>query len=1125
MNTKLGLTVTATVILAICLLCSASGSDAEGGYVLTADIDHGTLTDVSTGKEFSSSTFSGEITLKFEPNRGYEFREWVLSGDCTYHEDGSEITFTELNSDVTVSVKLRYYSTSQELINIVDVDELPVAGDKLVNSWSIESVNLDMTKDMWEGMPCTPLIVDNVVYVRAGGMLYGVDINTGSILYSVRSQGAATEFYHYLSYGNGVIFDTCGYKAYDLELNYLYDIPPSLKFVTYHDGYFFGCEESVQGTTTYYTMFKTTLDKDSYLENGVKQNIFTSSDKFRLFAQYGQFGNVQIVGDWFFFLEADRVTGSTGYRAITAFNIKTEEHVTCELTGITGMPWDDGWLTYNNGYFYVTAYVAGLFDGVIEGLKGKHSSIAWVKFDFDKGEFEEPKCQEIKNPAGDTFLGIASGLVIYNGRGYVNVRALGDDTYGGSNDAGSCMIAFDITEDGTPVPVASTPSLMSHGGIVVNIAHEDEGLIYIYMVPYNKQSQAVYVFTDARNADGTWSLKETYDVLSPTRFDWCSQAIRAGPNGELVYYVDSGFLDCYVKTESFEMTIILDHGESAEVRSTTGSSLEAAISKLYRGAVIDGGTVTIGDKTYVCYGFNAPSVETCNWEPVSNLSVSKYTGTDLSAIIEGRYKYAILLESGAEDHFSTWRDANKWYYFDGTDYVKCILQDTGSMDAVSGKSLIYSDTKPEVDPTDIWTDRPASITVNRGDVLKVALPDGEYAFSYETVSGAVSAEKSGSKLLITGMAEKSDTLTVILNGKSYPISVSVLPKVTVDGDKTVTESVTESQNDDGSTVIKEWSSTVEGSRTEQVSKETVTDRNGDVLTVRTVTTDTDTKGDYTTGGVPVKVEIVTDVTKDGNGRVISNTESETDTTVIEGNGYVSTNVLKVVKDKVTGKTTSSDKLQSEYASSRYTVEKTTDENGNEETTYLVTSKIESTSLSVPMSILSEVKGSLPISLGTSEIVLSSGAVDTLAEIKNGNLTFSVTEPDNVSSKIKYAAEGARLYEVILSCGDTEQHSFGKFTMTVACDTEPQDGKVMKAWRIDDSGKKSYVDVLSAADGKVTFEADHLSYYAVGFEAENSGAGDSENTDNGFILYAGIGLVLVLILLGAAFYLRLKKQKA
>lgn len=1124
MNTKYNILLIVSAVLVICLACSASVSDAEDGFVLTADIDHGTLTDVSTGKEFTSSVVSGELTLKFEPNRGYEFREWVVSGNCTYKENGSEIIINGLQSDSTVSVKLRYYSTSQELISIVDVDGLPVPGDTVVNSWSIESENLDMSGSMWEGMPCTPLIVDNIVYVRAGGMLYGVDINTGSIQYSVRSQGAATDFYHYLSYGNGVIFDTCGYKAYDLELNYLYDIPSTLKFVTYHDGYFFGCEETVQGSVTYYTMFKTTLDKDSYLENGVKQNIFTSTDKFRLFAQYGQFGNVQIIGDWFFFLEADRVTGSTGYRAITAFNIKTQEHVTCELTGLTGMPWDDGWLTYNNGYFYVTAYVAGLFGGVIPGLEGKHSSIAWVKFDFDNGKFEEPRYQEIKNPDGDTFLGIASGIVVYNGRGYINIRALGDDTLGGSNDKGSCMIAFDIAADGTPVPVASVPSLMSHGGIVVNIAHEDEGLIYIYMVPYNKQDQAVYVFTDCRNADGTWSLKE-YSKVSPTRIDWCSQAVRAGPNGEMVYYVDSGFLDCYVKTDSFEMTVILDQGESAKVLSASGNNLQTAISKLYPGATFDGSTVTIGGKTYVCYGLNAPSTETINWEKVSDLSVSKYVGKDNSAIIEGRYKYAILLSSDAEDHFSTWKDANRWYYLDGFDYVKCNLMDTESIDAASSKEIVYSETKPVIDPDELWPGNPSSVIVNRDDTKELTLPEGNYSFSYETIYGAVSVERSGTKLALTGIVEKSDVLKVILNDTVYSISISVNPKVTIDGDKKTTESITDKENDDGSVLHTVWTRIENGSKTDYSSTETLTDKNGNVLSIRTETSKINTKGDYTTDGIPVKVEDTDVVIKDVNGKVISNTTSQTFTTVFEMNGYVKTEVLKVTKDNLTDKKTTVENTRYDYASSTYAIESTTDEDGNTDTTNIVNSKGDSKSLSVPASILSDISNTISMHIGASELVLGSDAIATLAEIKTGDLTLSVSEPTDLPSKITYAAEGARLYEIVLSCGGTEQHSFGSFTMKLACDTEPQDGKVLKVWRIDDSGNKTYVEVLSAANGEVTFKADHLSYYAVGYVQEASENSTPAGSQNNTLLYAGIVIVVALILIGTLFYVRSRKQNA
>ncbi|MBO4797420.1 MAG: hypothetical protein J5494_01410, partial [Candidatus Methanomethylophilaceae archaeon] len=651
-------------------------------------------------------------TLKYQPIRGYEFREWSVKGDCAYSQDGSEITVSGLKENVTVTAQTRYYSTSQELINIVDVDGLPLPGDTLINNWSIKSENLDMSGGMWKGMPCTPLIVDETVYVRAGGMLYAMDITTGTILASVRSQGLEVDYYHYLSYGNGVIFDTTGHAAYDLELNKLYDLPSSLRFVTYHDGCFFGCSYVLENQIGYYTMFKTTLDKDSYVENGVKQNMFSSSEKYRLFAQYGQFGNVLIVGDWFFFLEADGVTGKNGYRAITAFNIKTEESVTCELEGIKGMPWDDGWLTYYNGYFYVTAYTAGLFDGVIQGLEDKRSSVTWVKFDFGKGTFGEPECDQLRTPDGSTFRGIASGLVIHNGRGYVNVRALGTDTLGGSDDAGTCMIAYDISEDGTPVPSGSAPSYMTHGGIVVNIAHEDEGLIHVYMVPYNSSDQAVYVFTDELK-DGKWTLNPRYSKLTPTRFDWCSQCIRSGPGGELVYYVDSGYLDCYVKARSFETTIILDSGEAAEVNTVAGATVKDAVSSVYSGAVFDGGTVSIGGKTYSAYGLNIPSLELYAWESLTDLSAAKFVGKDVNAIIEGKYQFVVLLEDGAEDRFSDWDDAGCWYYFDGRTFSHCVLYEPDSIRAASGKTITYSETEPHLEPADIWPGHPASLSVAR----------------------------------------------------------------------------------------------------------------------------------------------------------------------------------------------------------------------------------------------------------------------------------------------------------------------------------------------------------------------------------------------------------------------------
>lgn len=1126
MNSKqyvLAIILTAFVVGSIYI---ASDTDADGTYILTADAEHGRILDADSGTEYISSAFNNTKTLIYQEIRGYEFREWTVTGDCTYSADGTKITFTELRSDVTVSAKTRYYSTSQELINIVDVEGLPTAGDTLVNSWSIKSENLDMSGGMWKGMPCTPLIVDDVVYVRAGGMLYAMDIDTGTILNSVRSQGLEVDYYHYLSYGNGVIFDTVGGAAYDLELNKLYELPSSLRFVTYHDGFFFGCSAVSEGGVTYYTMFKTTLDKDSYLDDGVKVNMFKSSEKFRLFAQYGQFGNVQIVGDWFFFLQADGVTGVNGYRAISAFNIKTEESVTCELTGIKGMPWDDGWLTYYNGYFYVTAYTAGLFDGVIPGLEEKRSSVTWVKFDFDKGEFGEPQCEFLKNTKGDTFRGIASGLVIYNGRGYVNVRALGSDTTGGSDDAGTCMIAYNILPDGTPVPSAEAPSSMSHGGIVVNVAHADEGLINIYMLPYNSNDQAVYVFTDELK-DGQWKLKSSCSKLSPTRHDWCSQAIRAGPNGELVYYVDSGYLDCYIKARSFDVTVILDSGTSAQVNTVTGSTLNGAVSSLYKGAVIDGGNVSIGGKTYSAYGMNMPSLEVYNWEKITDLSSAKFIGSDVSAIIEGKYRYLILLENGAADRFSNWDDANSWYFYNGQEYSECILADPVSIDSASGRTIVYSETKPVVDPSNIWPSCPTTLNVNRNDSVDVALPESEFVFGFEvSAPGALLVSRDGSTMKVTGQLEKNVTLSVILNGRSYPIKVSVLPEVIMKDGKTITTSETETETPEGN-VVSTTSVDISDEKGSTVDLTSVTyDPSGNVIGRRSVHTEVDNFGDYVDGH-PVKTETNEDYTEDSTGTKISWKVSERRTTVIDSLGKVETSVLEVVLDKIAGSSVKTESTESVYTSSivKHAIVTTTDSEGKttSSSTLSVESKSSGSSAVVPASVLDLVSEgmSVPIDIGTAAIELDSVAIANLKG--KGDLSFSVTSATDLKGKVKEAAGNAKVFSVDLKCGDVEQHDFGKFTLTIACDITLQDGKELKVWRIDDDGKKTYATNVIYSDGKVSFDADHLSIYAIGYESESSGSGDGKSDNGGgngnTLMFVGIGAIAVLALLGAVFMMR------
>lgn len=175
-----------------------------------------------------------------------------------------------------------------------------------------------------------------------------------------------------------------------------------------------------------------------------------------------------------------------------------------------------------------------------------------------------------------------------------------------------------------------------------------------------------------------------------------------------------------------------------------------------------------------------------------------------------------------------------------------------------------------------------------------------------------------------------------------------------------------------------------------------------------------------------------------------------------------------------------------------------------------------------MEAISKTDASLFIYSGTSEITLGSETMKNL--VGGGDVSFTVSDARSDMTPLQISAAGdAKVFSIVLKCGESEQHEFGKFTVSLACDLGVQENKELHVWRIDDSGNKTYVDVKSYTDGKVTFEADHLSYYAVGYETVNSESDDSEKADNNMILYAGVGLVAVLIILGLAYYVRSKKH--
>lgn len=1152
-------TISVIILVSISVI-SITGEESNASITNRIDVsyEHGQLIDLLSGKNYDGGEFTQELSLIFIPNKGYEFVSWQIFGSAVYSSNLNEITINSIEGNIRLSVIIRNYSTSQELINIVDVEELAEPGEELVLNWSFKSSLLNMSGAAWSGMPCTPLIVEDTAYVRAGGRLYALDIDSGCVKNYVLSNGSVS-YYHYLNYGNGVIFDTVGHMAYDLELNPLYELPANLAFTTYHDGYFYGCLSN----GGQYSLFKTSTDINQDLSNNVKQNLFNNTQQFRIFTQYGQFTNVIFERDWFFFLEADKITGAQGYRAITAFNIKTEESVTCRLTGFEGMPWDDGWLTYYDGYFYLTAYTAGLFDGVIKGLEDKRSSLMWVKFDFEEGHFEDPSFKNIQDPEGHEFRGIASGLVIYNGRGYLNVRSLGTDTLGGSDDTGSKMIAYEIGQNGEPFPKGSSESVMTHGGLVVNVSHFDENKIYVYMIPYNVAGQAVFTFTD-EYIDGEWVLKETYDRLEMARTDWCSQCIRAGPNGEMLFYVDSGYIDCYVPSSQYRINIVTVDGTYAKSEAVCGKNVQDVLKKLYPTIEIKGKNAIVGSKYYSIYGLNEV---TGAWVLVTNPSVGTYSGTYKNGVTESTFRQIVLLEQSSSMTLPENGDAG-WYYFDGA-YKKTSFYDKELLRASTNHSWIYSESKP----TDVSAMFEPVKQVNRDSTIEIELPKLVETELFVSDDSIINVAIVGDSLRVTGLMEKIATITIKIGDNFYNIAINVLPKVTIIDGNIVTISDKENLNSEGD-LVHTTSQTIESpDKIEKEVVEVVKDAFGNTVSERTVF-ESAHQGKTLDGQEITILEKSEIYDENGIVKINSSYYSETMSNRLDG-GILNVITLEAVKDNLSGTIekiiterlehsaydvstitiehylgdvdkAESSKTETYYVSKQSdfeiihdedTVIIALDENGSVDISSLldIMSKDETIQSIVVnagnlinfksvAAAASEDKVNLVMNVELGNLYVDSKSLKNLS-VQDGNLKFTIGSDNHLTAKQQSAAGNAKVFSIQLRCGDVEQHEFGAFSVSIICSIETQEGKDLKVWRIGDNGEKTYATNVQYKDGMVSFDADHLSLYAIGYDSSDEpvpgpSGGDSDGgNNNGMMIYAGIGVVAILAILGIALVVR------
>jgi hypothetical protein len=211
-----------------------------------------------------------------------------------------------------------------------------------------------------------------------------------------------------------------------------------------------------------------------------------------------------------------------------------------------------------------------------------------------------------------------------------------------------------------------------------------------------------------------------------------------------------------------------------------------------------------------------------------------------------------------------------------------------------------------------------------------------------------------------------------------------------------------------------------------------------------------------------------------------------------------------------------------------------DENGTVDITAMIDAALEDTSIgsisvnagsivnSRSTASAAEAGASMTMSFGVATISMGADTLKNLASVED-TVWFSVESGADMTAKQQSSAGDARVFSIVLRCGDVEQHDFGTFTMSIACDIEVQEGKELKVWRIDDYGKKTYASNVTYSNGIVTFDGDHLSIYAIGYESESPQDEQSNEGSGGngvdFLLFGGIGAVAIIVLFGGVMIIR------
>ena len=635
---------------------------------------------------------NSDIALVADARDGYQLLSWVVNG-VVCGDASSPLLLSGITDDTYISIEYRYSSPSSGL-NEINNRGMPTIEDipNIVRSYVVGGY-VDTSGSVWEGMTSLPLIVDDYIYVRIAESIYKIESDTGYIVKKVDS-ASKEKFYHHLGYGSGVIIDYHTSKVYNLDLEQLYVLDREITGVEYYSGKFytsgkdvyeFTPDDELPGPDEIKTMRKVGTTNNCYGSYGFTRSVF--------------------VGDYMY-----RITASGVNRGLVAMQLSTGNTSYCDLPSLRQMYLDDGWISYSDGYIFVTGYTLGLF--------GARATMGCdiISYTPVNGLVFGNEChvEFNKDFAGNEYCGFTSEFIVHDGRGFVSISGE--------------LYVFDLPDNMSNLDLSILPYRhvyfsFSHGSIVLDTSHESEqgAPVYIYCIPYDSH----YYSTLDIACDCGGELV-AYDVYSCEK-EWNSQAIRSDIGGRMVWYNDSGWLYTYTTADKNVYYFFIEDGESAKWYVAYGSDAANALASLGKDtatvnaakmiqsinghSVSDGITIQMLKSTYGTTDNNGlfNNLNYYSWVSINNLGDSSYSLNHYFRIICGNGK-----SISVGDRFTYIEDGvKKTYTFANNIGDRSIIgkQLCRGTDAVTVKFMIGNNEIPDTESV-----------VKRGSAVKIHLP-------------------------------------------------------------------------------------------------------------------------------------------------------------------------------------------------------------------------------------------------------------------------------------------------------------------------------------------------------------------------------------------------------------------